>query len=67
MPFAGIGCGPAIDDGFYYDFDVDAPFTPDDLEAFEAKMAEVVSADQPFERRRVSKEEARALFSDDPL
>ena len=66
-PGAGIGFGPAIDDGFYYDFDVDAPFTPDDLEAFEAKMAEVVGADQPFERRRVTKEEARELFSDDPL
>ena len=66
-PGAGIGFGPAIDDGFYYDFEVDAPFTPEDLEAFEAKMAEVVKADQPFERRRVSKEVARELFSDDPL
>ncbi|MDH3271663.1 MAG: threonine--tRNA ligase [Gemmatimonadota bacterium] len=66
-PGAGIGFGPAIDEGFYYDFDVGSPFTPDDLEAFEKKMAEVVDADQPFERRRVSKEEARELFSDDPL
>ncbi|MDX1646874.1 MAG: threonine--tRNA ligase [Longimicrobiales bacterium] len=66
-PGAGIGFGPAIDDGFYYDFDVDEPFTPEDLEAFEAKMDEVVEADQPFERRRVTKEEARALFGDDPL
>jgi len=66
-PGAGIGFGPAIDDGFYYDFDVDAPFTPEDLETFEKKMAEVVAADQPFERRRVTKEEARELFSDDPL
>jgi len=66
-PGAGIGFGPAIEDGFYYDFEVDEPFTPEDLEAFEAKMAEVAAADQPFERRRVSKEEARALFADDPL
>ena len=66
-PGAGIGFGPAIDDGFYYDFEVDAPFTPEDLEAFEKKMAEVSAADQPFERRRVSKEEARDLFADDPL
>ena len=66
-PGAGIGFGPAIDDGFYYDFDVDEPFTPDDLASFEAKMAEVTEADQPFERRRVSKEEARRLFADDPL
>ena len=66
-PGAGIGFGPAIDDGFYYDFDVGEPFTPDDLDAFEKKMAEVVAADQPFERRRVTKEEARLLFADDPL
>jgi len=66
-PGAGIGFGPAIDDGFYYDFDVDAPFTPEDLEMFERKMAEVVAADQPFERRRVTKDEARELFADDPL
>ncbi len=66
-PGAGIGFGPAIEEGFYYDFDVDAPFTPEDLAAFEQKMAEVAAADQPFERRRVTKEEARDLFSDDPL
>jgi len=66
-PGAGIGFGPAIDDGFYYDFDVQEPFTPEDLEVFENKMAEVAGADMPFERRQVSKEEARKLFSDDPL
>ncbi len=66
-PGAGIGFGPAIEDGFYYDFDVDAPFTPEDLETFEKKMAEVASADMPFERRQVTKEEARELFGDDPL
>ena len=66
-PGAGIGFGPAIDDGFYYDFEVDKPFTPEDLEEFEKKMAEVAAADQPFTRRRVSKDEARQLFSDDPL
>jgi threonyl-tRNA synthetase len=66
-PGAGIGFGPAIEDGFYYDFDVDAPFTPEDLEAFERKMAEIVAADQTFDRRRVSKGEARELFADDPL
>lgn len=66
-PGAAIGFGPAIDAGFYYDFDVDAPFTPEDLEEFEGKMAEIAAADQPFERRRVTKDEARALFIDDPL
>ena len=66
-PGAGIGFGPAIDDGFYYDFDVDEPFTPEDLEIFEAKMAEVASADYAFERQVVNTEEARELFADDPL
>ena len=67
LPSAGIGFGPAIEEGFYYDFDVDTPFTPDDLEAFENRMAEVTVADQPFERRQVTKDEARQLFEDDPL
>ncbi|MXW09867.1 MAG: threonine--tRNA ligase, partial [Gammaproteobacteria bacterium] len=66
-PNAGIGFGPSIDDGFYYDFQVDEPFTPEDLEAFEARMRDIVAADYPFERRRVSKEEGRELFADDPL
>ncbi len=66
-PGAGIGFGPAIEDGFYYDFEVERPFTPEDLAAFEAKMREVVEADQPFERTRVDKAEARKLFHDDPL
>ncbi len=67
VPGAGIGFGPAIDDGFYYDFEVPRPFTPEDLVDIERKMGEVAQADLPFERRRVTKEEARELFSDDPL
>lgn len=66
-PGAGIGFGPPIDDGFYYDFDVPAPFTPEDLERIERAMAEVVAADDAFERREVSREEALVLFGDDPL
>ena len=67
QPGAAIGFGPAIDNGFYYDFDVEVPFTPEDLEVFETKMSEIVSEDQMCKRRRVNKEEARQLFSDDPL
>ena len=67
VPGAGIGFGPAIDDGFYYDFDVPEPFTPDQIEAIEERMEAVVEADHPFERRIVSREEARELFSDDHL
>ncbi|MEJ2678843.1 MAG: threonine--tRNA ligase, partial [Gemmatimonadota bacterium] len=66
-PDANIGFGPAIEDGFYYDFDVDAPFTPDELERIEAAMHAVAETDLPFERRVVSVEEARELFKDDPL
>ena len=67
IPGAGIGFGPAIDDGFYYDFDVPEPFTPEQLEAIQERMDEVVKADHPFDRRVVSHEEARELFADDPL
>ncbi|MGH7459745.1 MAG: TGS domain-containing protein, partial [Longimicrobiales bacterium] len=66
-PDAGIGFGPAIENGFYYDFDVKEPFTPDDLARIEARMAEVSAQDQPFERKQVGKAEARNIFSDDPL
>jgi threonyl-tRNA synthetase len=47
---ATFAIGPAIADGFYYDFDVGRPFTPEDLERIEARMHEIVDADQPFER-----------------
>ena len=66
-PDARIGFGPAIENGFYYDFEVSHPFTPEELEKIEQKMLEVGKADQPFERRVVNKEEARELFRDDPL
>jgi threonyl-tRNA synthetase len=66
-PGAGIGFGPAIDNGFYYDFDVDTPFTPEELERIGAEMRQVAEAGDRFERRVVSREEARQLFADDPL
>jgi threonyl-tRNA synthetase len=65
-PDAGIGFGPPIADGFYYDFDVETPFTPEDLEKIEQRMAEVIAAGDPFERREVERPEASDLFSDDP-
>ncbi len=67
FPGAGIGFGPAIEDGFYYDFDVPRPFTPEDLERIETRMAEVVKADYPFTRAVVDRPEAEARFADDPL
>lgn len=66
-PDAKIGFGPAIDDGFYYDFEVEKPFTPDDLAAFEAEMKKVVAEKYPFVRAEVSVDEAKKLFVDDPL
>jgi threonyl-tRNA synthetase len=67
FPEAGIGFGPPIEDGFYYDFQVERPFTPEDLEAIERKMAEVAEKDYPFVREEVSRDEANRRFRDDPL
>jgi threonyl-tRNA synthetase len=67
FPKAGIGFGPPIEDGFYYDFEVPTPFTPEDLERIEAKMREVAAADYPFVREEVSRDEAKRRFSEDPL
>ena len=67
FPSAGIGFGPPIEDGFYYDFQVDRPFTPEDLERIEAKMAEVTARDYPFIREVVDRAEANRRFADDPL
>jgi len=67
FPHAKIGFGPPIDDGFYYDFEVERPFGPEDLEAIEKKMVEVVKADYPFVREEVSRTEAKRRFKDDPL
>jgi threonyl-tRNA synthetase len=67
FPHAQIGFGPPIEDGFYYDFQVERPFGPEDLEAIETKMVEVVKADYPFVREEVSRAEAKQRFKDDPL
>lgn len=62
FPEAKLDIGPPTDSGFYYDFDIEHRFTPEDLERIEAEMAKVVAEDQPFERREVTREEARAFF-----
>ena len=67
FPKAGIGFGPPIENGFYYDFDVERPFTPEDLEAIEARMGEVTAKDYPFVREVVDRAEAKRRFKDDPL
>jgi threonyl-tRNA synthetase len=66
-PDARIGFGPAIEDGFYYDFGVEKPFTPEDLAEFEAEMRRVAAEKLPFERSELSRDQARNVFRDDPL
>lgn len=63
FPEAKLGIGPAIADGFYYDFQVDRPFTPEDLERIEAEANRIIKQDQPFVREEVSREDAIALFT----
>lgn len=63
FPEALIAIGPAIENGFYYDFDVARTFTQEDLEKIEAKMREITSQKLPFSRRDVPREEAIGLFS----
>ena len=62
FPQAKVTIGPAIDSGFYYDFDVDHPFTPEDLEKIEKKMQELAKAAQPLVRRELSSAAAVAMF-----
>ncbi|HEX6311874.1 MAG TPA: threonine--tRNA ligase [Acidimicrobiia bacterium] len=69
FPGAKYAIGPAIEDGFYYDFELPggAHFTEDDLERVEARMREIVAADQPFQREEVEREAALAVFDDQPF
>jgi threonyl-tRNA synthetase len=59
-----VTIGPAVEDGFYYDFDTSRPFTPDDLKKIEGRMKEIVKSKAPFKRMVVSKEEAVRLFKE---
>lgn len=62
FPGTKLGIGPAISDGFYYDFDTEHKFTPDDLAAIEEEMRQIIKADYPFVRKEVSRQEALELF-----
>ena len=62
FPAAKVTIGPAIDNGFYYDFDVDTPFTPEDLERIEKRMAELAAEGQAVERKVLPASEAIAFF-----
>jgi threonyl-tRNA synthetase len=67
FPEAKFAIGPAIEDGFYYDFEVDEPFTPEDLERIETRMSEIVAQDQAFDRSELSISEALDAFADQPF
>ena len=66
FPDAKFGIGPAIEDGFYYDFDLPRSLTPDDLPVIEEKMGEIIKADLPFTYKELTKEEAKKLFASQP-
>ena len=66
-PGAKFAIGPPITDGFYYDFEVDESFTPDDLERIEARMAEIIDENQLFERDVLTVDEALDVFADQPF
>ena len=65
-PAARLGIGPPITDGFYYDFDVDTPFTPEDVKSIDKAMERIIRSGQRFVRRVVSDEDARAELADEP-
>jgi threonyl-tRNA synthetase len=64
FPAAKVTIGPAIENGFYYDFDVEVPFSPEDLEKIEVKMKELAKANLKLERQVLTKDEAVKLFSE---
>ena len=66
-PQANLGIGPPVTDGFYYDFQVDDPFTPEDLKVIKKEMERIVRENQRFVRRVVTDDEARAELADEPF
>ncbi|MFH0913810.1 MAG: threonine--tRNA ligase [Chloroflexota bacterium] len=66
FPGTKFAIGPAIADGFYYDFDLPRPLTAEDLPVIEARMKELAASNEPFVRSEVTREEARSLFADQP-
>ena len=66
FPEAKMAIGPPTQDGFYYDFDVSRPFTPEDLEQIEALMVKTIAAGHSFRREEMTREEITSLFSDQP-
>ncbi|MEE9202632.1 MAG: threonine--tRNA ligase, partial [Dehalococcoidia bacterium] len=66
FPEAKFAIGPPIEDGFYYDFDLNRPLTPEDLPHIEEAMRRAIAAAHPFHREEMTRDEARKLFADQP-
>ncbi len=66
FPGTRLGIGPPVENGFYYDFDPEKPFTPEDLQALEKRMQQIVRAGQRFSRREISDDDARAELTHEP-
>jgi threonyl-tRNA synthetase len=66
FPGTRLGIGPPVENGFYYDFDPEKPFTPEDLQALEKRMQQIVKAGQRFSRREISDDDARVELADEP-
>lgn len=66
FPSAKLAIGPAVDDGFYYDFDVEKPFTREDLDALEAEIKKIAKEDLPLEQFTLPLDEAKKMFAEEP-
>jgi len=66
FPEAKYTIGPPVEDGFYYDFELSSPLTPEDLQKIENRMGKIIKGEHNFEKREVSAEEARRIFKDQP-
>jgi len=67
FPEAKLAIGPPTNDGFYYDFQVSRPFTPEDLETIDAYMRQTIARDLPFQREELSREDAQSMFAEQPF
>ncbi len=66
FPDAKLGIGPPVENGFYYDFDVETPFVPEDLEKLETRMRKIIKENQRFSRRVTNDDDARVELADEP-
>ncbi len=66
FPDGKFAIGPPIEDGFYYDFDLPRPLTPEDLDGIEKRMREIIAGDYKFEKKILEADQAKEIFADQP-